>query len=361
MVVEGRATDADRRVVLADFFSGCGGTSLGFTKAGIEPVFAIDWDPDSIASYQLNFPETTAINCDIRDLTISDVRDVLKSVGEAILLFAGCAPCQPFAGHQRRSTASDSRTLLLLEFLRFIKAFNPELIFMENVAGMQRLPDLGSPFDEFVCEVSKTHSVTYGTVLSADYGVPQMRRRLVLIASRLGSVDLPRPTHGNLMDVPYSTVREWIHGLPPLNAGDKHSVISSHSAYALSPLNLERIQATPEGGDRRDWPRRLWPDCHRGGFTGHTDVYGRLNWDKPAPALTTRCISYSNGRFGHPSQDRALSVREAACLQTFPRSFKLAGSLTSQAKQIGNAVPVLLAEHFGRHLIQHIEHMEGIR
>ena len=122
----------------------------------------------------------------------------------------------------------------------------------------------------------------------------------------------------------------------------------------LSPLNLERIRATPEGGDRRDWPRRLWPDCHRDGFEGHTDVYGRLRWDSPAPTLTTKCISYSNGRFGHPSQDRALSAREAARLQTFPISFQFAGSLTSQAKQIGNAVPVVLARHFGRHLVHHV-------
>ena len=121
----------------------------------------------------------------------------------------------------------------------------------------------------------------------------------------------------------------------------------------LSRLNLARIRATPEGGDRRNWPEDLWPDCHRGGFDGHTDVYGRLSWDKPAPTLTTKCISYSNGRFGHPEQDRALSAREAARLQTFPTGFQFFGSLASQAKQIGNAVPVVLARHFGHHLMQH--------
>ena len=184
-----------------------------------------------------------------------------------------------------------------------------------------------------------------------------MRRRLLLIASRLGTISLPSPTHGDATGIPHSTVRKWIRNFPPIKAGDTHPEIRGHSAYRLSRLNLERIRATPEGGDRRDWPKRLWPKCHIGDFNGHTDVYGRLSWDKPAPALTTRCISYSNGRFGHPDQDRALSAREAARLQTFPTSFDFAGSLTSQAKQIGNAVPVVLAEAFGLYLVDHIRRL----
>ena len=129
----------------------------------------------------------------------------------------------------------------------------------------------------------------------------------------------------------------------------------------LSKLNLARIRATPEGGDRRDWPKHLWPDCHQGGFQGHTDVYGRLRWDKTAPALTTKCISYSNGRFGHPDQDRALSAREAARLQTFPIEFRFTGSLASQARQIGNAVPVALARRFGHHLMEHVAEFASSR
>ena len=344
----------NRKIVLADFFSGCGGTSLGFSNAGIEPLLAIDWDADALASYRSNFPKTDTLERDIRDLVVSDVAAVLRSSGDEIRLFAGCAPCQPFAGHQKQPTKDDSRVFLLLEFLRFVKAFNPELVFVENVSGMQRLSALDGPFTQFVKELSKTHSVKYKTILSADYGVPQMRRRLLLIASRLGTIDLPSPTHGDATGVPYSTVGKWIRNLPPLKAGETDTEVSGHGAYRLSRLNLERIRATPEGGDRRDWPKRLWPNCHIGDFSGHTDVYGRLSWDKPAPALTTRCISYSNGRFGHPDQDRALSAREAARLQTFPSTFDFAGSLTSQAKQIGNAVPVVLAEVFGYHLVEHI-------
>ena len=347
-------------VVLADFFSGCGGSTRGFADAGIEPVLAIDWDSDAAATYRLNFPETTFWERDILSLSVDDVEEALPPSGESIRLFAGCAPCQPFSGHQHGPTALDKRSFLLLEFLRFVKASNPELIFVENVPGMQRLSTSQGPLAEFVDEVSKTHDVSVDIISSADYGIPQTRRRLVLVASRLGPIELPLPTHGLETGEPHSTIRDWIGSLPPIEAGQEDSEISNHRAMMLSDLNLKRIRATPEGGDRRDWPRRLWPDCHQGGFDGHTDVYGRLRWDSPAPTLTTKCLSYSNGRFGHPSQDRALSAREAARLQTFPNSFRFTGSLTSQGKQIGNAVPVLLAEHFGRHLMNHVAKMRRI-
>lgn len=346
------------RVDLADFFAGCGGTTRGFADVGIRPLLAVDWDEDAAATYRLNFPETTFITRDIRDVSADEVDAALPPRSGAIRLFAGCAPCQPFSGHRHGPTASDSRSFLLLEFLRFVKALDPELIFVENVPGMQRLSTSQGPLAEFVAELSRTHSVSVDTISSADYGVPQTRRRLVLLASRLGPIELPVPTHGPHGGSPHSTVRDWISPLPPIVAGQDDPEFSNHRAMRLSALNLERIRATPEGGDRRDWPRRLWPYCHRGGFDGHTDVYGRLSWDSPAPTLTTKCLSYSNGRFGHPSQDRALSAREAARLQTFPDSFQFTGSLTSQGKQIGNAVPVVLARHFGRHILDHVAEMK---
>ena len=340
-------------VVLADFFSGCGGTSLGFAHAGIAPALATDWEPDAAATFRLNFPATDVIERDIHDLEIDEVQAALRPSGNGVRLFAGCAPCQPFARHRHEPMHRDGRSFLLLEFLRFVKALNPELIFVENVPGMRRLSASQGPFAEFVDEVSKTHHVAYDTISSADYGVPQTRRRLLFVASRLGPIDMPVPTHGPGTGQPHTTVRDWIGDLPPIAAGDEDLDLSGHRAMGLSKLNLARIRATPEGGDRRDWPRHLWPDCHRGGFGGHTDVYGRLRWDKTAPALTTKCISYSNGRFGHPDQDRALSAREAARLQTFPIEFQFSGSLGSQARQIGNAVPVALARRFGHHLMEH--------
>ena len=148
-------------------------------------------------------------------------------------------------------------------------------------------------------------------------------------------------------------MRDWIGDLPKIAAGDTHPTIPDHRAAGLSALNLKRIRATPEGGGNRDWSDELRLKCHEDA-TGYSDVYGRMSWDRPASGLTTRCISYSNGRFGHPEQDRAISVREAACLQTFPMDFQFAGSLSSMARQIGNAVPVRLAEAVGRHVAKHL-------
>jgi DNA (cytosine-5)-methyltransferase 1 len=155
-------------------------------------------------------------------------------------------------------------------------------------------------------------------------------------------------------------VREWISGFPPIAAGETYAEIPNHRAARLSELNLERIRATPPGGGRFDWPEELMLTCHLGEYNGHTDVYGRMHWDRPASGLTTRCISLSNGRFGHPEQDRAISVREAASIQTFADDFVFFGSLNSMARQVGNAVPVLVAEVFGRYFLTHIERAEQI-
>lgn len=144
--------------------------------------------------------------------------------------------------------------------------------------------------------------------------------------------------------------------MPPIKAGEKHLLDEHHEAARLMPLTLERIQATPEGGGRADWPDRLQLDCHRN-YTGHSDVYGRLAYNQIASTLTTRCTSYSNGRFGHPTQDRAISVREASRLQTFPKNYKFSGAMGSKAKQIGNAVPPLLAQRFGEVFLNMLENI----
>jgi DNA (cytosine-5)-methyltransferase 1 len=201
--------------------------------------------------------------------------------------------------------------------------------------------------------------VRSGVVESRDYGVPQRRRRLVVMASRLGPLAFPRPTHGpNGASQSYSTVWQWIGALPPITAGETHADLPNHRASALSRLNLERIRATPEGGSRSAWPDHLKLDCHMNGHKGHTDVYGRMRKHAPASGLTTRCISLSNGRFGHPVQDRAISVREAACIQTFPLDFEFRGSLNSMARQVGNAVPVLLAQRLGHRVLSHARYRE---
>ena len=338
-------------IVLADFFAGCGGASRGFADVGIVPALAVEWDSDAAESYRQNFPATRVLERDIRSITVEEVSSSLSLNDGAIRLFAGCAPCQPFAGHRNGQSVQAPESNLLLEFLRFVDEFMPELVFVENVPGMQRSSDA---LAEFVKKIQPFgYDCSSSIISSADYGVPQTRKRFVLIASRLGKIEPPPPTHGDGTSLPHLTVRDTIHDLPHVEAGSKHPEHPDHRTMRLSPLNLQRIRETPEGGDRRDWPVHLWPDCHRGHGISHTDAYGRLSWDRPAPTLTTHCISYSNGRYGHPEQDRALTVREAARLQTFPDRFGFAGGLTSQARQIGNAVPVALARNVGRTFVEH--------
>ena len=348
-----------REIVLADFFSGCGGTARGFADAGVRPVFATDWDEEAVRTFKLNFPGVKAVQRDIRELKTEEVASVMPPREVAIRLLAGCAPCQPFAGHRNAATHEDERSDLLLELLRFVEVLRPQLVFVENVPGMRRASKSNGPLTEFVEALEKTHHVAFDTISCADFGVPQTRRRLVLIASTLGEIDLPTPTHGPTTEHAHVTVREAIYSLPHDVEGPDAAEFSSHTAMRLSPLNRQRIEATSEGGDRREWPKQLWPTCHRGGFGGHTDVYGRLSWDKLAPTLTTKCVSYSNGRFGHPTEPRAISAREAARLQTFPDEFEFAGGLTSQARQIGNAVPVVLAQRFGEHFVTHAAEADG--
>ncbi|WP_455653609.1 DNA cytosine methyltransferase, partial [Phascolarctobacterium sp.] len=180
---------------------------------------------------------------------------------------------------------------------------------------------------------------------AADYGVTQSRKRLIILAALVEQPILPLPTHGT-QKTPYSTVGEWINNLPVINAGETSITDPDHCSTNLSELNLKRIKCTPPGGSRENWPDNLKLNCHKN-HSGHTDVYGRLDYNKMAATLTTKCISYSNGRYGHPEQNRALSIREAACLQTFPRDFFFTGNLVQKARQVGNAVPPLLAQRIG--------------
>jgi len=213
------------------------------------------------------------------------------------------------------------------------------------------IPRAFSRFLEFL-ESLDYHS-SYDVVEARAYGVPQHRRRLVLLASRHGCVGMPQPTHGPGR-LPFLSVRDAIADLPSIDAGTSHPFIPNHVAARLSDRNLERIRATPEGGDRRQWPETLVLDCHKRNEKAFVDAYGRMTWSRPSSALTTRCISYSNGRFGHPEQDRAISVREGARLQTFPDQFVFEGTLASTARQVGNAVPVALAWTFGSHVARHL-------
>lgn len=334
-----------------DFFCGAGGLTRGLRNAGIKVIAGFDRDEQCRLSYEKNNRGVKFVTKDIREVTVAELKRLagVKSFSE--MLFAGCAPCSPFS--QKRKAAEPSNDLtLLMEFGRIVAKAKPGYVLIENVPGLANVPGY-STFRRFVrlLEVSG-YQIAIGILDAKRFGVPQNRRRLVLIATRKGIPSLPKPKYGT-KHRPYKTVRQAIARFPVLRAGSRHAKIKNHVASAVAPINLERLKATPpDGGDRRDWPRRLRLECHLGDYEGHTDAYGRMSWDSPAPTLTGRCNSISNGRYAHPTQNRAISLREAAALQTFPDGYRFYGFHNHIALQIGNAVPVRLSRDLGKHILK---------
>lgn len=351
-------------MIFYDFFSGCGGTSQGMREAGLTIKLGIDLDRDSACTYRKNFPKAGFIERDIRMLRAKDIEPYVSSSSKRRpIVFGACAPCQPFSKQRRGHAEGDARKDLLSEFHRFVRTYLPEYVFIENVPGLQSVEEKKGPFARFIRLLTRLgYWHAHEIVVASHFGVPQHRRRLVLIASRLGPIEFPKPTHGpKSARKKLPSVWEAIGHLPPIAAGEIHPDVPNHQAANLSELNLRRIKATRVGGSRADWPEALVLDCHRT-FDGHTDVYGRMAKNAPSSALTTRCISLSNGRFGHPTQHRAISVREAACLQNFPMDFEFLGSLGSTGRQVGNAVPVAMARVFGEAIGAHYrDHRKKVR
>ena len=336
-----------------DLCCGAGGLTNGLRRAGWDVVAGIDVDDAVGPTYRRNNPTSRFVHADLRRITDQDVRALASGVPSRELLLAGCAPCQAFSkqrgrsGLQRRSDAT-----LLWEFGRLVVALRPRAVLMENVPGIAAVPGF-SAFRRFIrtlhdCGYDYVHRV----LNASDFGVPQHRRRRVLVAVLDVPAFLPEPVSARGGDR-HATVRSAIAGFPAIDAGEAHPDIPNHRAALLSPLNLQRIKATPaDGGSRRNWDRQLVLHCHLPQDRGFSDVYGRMWWDRVAPTLTSRCNSLSNGRFGHPEQDRAISLREAAALQTFSDDYAFSGSMNAIARWIGNAVPVTLAESLGAAVMQ---------
>jgi DNA (cytosine-5)-methyltransferase 1 len=312
-----------------------------------------DTDEGCRLSYEKNNPGAKFISKDIRDVTISELKTRAKVKSFKNMLFAGCAPCSPFSQKRKAETPSEDLTLLMA-FGRIISRAKPGYVLVENVPGIANARGY-STFRRFIRLLEKSgyrHRIEYGVLDAKRFGVPQTRRRLVLIAIRNGKASLPEPKYGT-QRYPFKTVRQTITKFPILRAGSHHKHIKNHAASSIGPLNLQRLRATPpDGGDWRDWPEKLRLRCHLGNGQSYSDSYGRMSWDAPAPTLTGRCHSISNGRYGHPTQCRAISLREAAALQTFPDSYEFFGSHTHIAQQIGNAVPVRLAKDLGKHILR---------
>lgn len=332
-----------------DFFCGAGGLTRGLQDAGVNVLAGFDMDVNCRSSYNHNNPKSQFHQVDIRDVSLSMLRRTTGARSFRSFLFAGCAPCQPFSQH-RKSRSRTRDATLLGEFGRIIQDALPRAVVVENVPGMAQVQGNSTyrRFLRLLCSCS--YEYAYNILDAKHYGVPQTRRRLVLIALRQTAATLPPPKYG-ASGRPFRTVRDAISHFPRLAAGEACNKFANHVSAPVTAINLRRLKATPcDGGDRRAWPDSLKLTCHSGGHRGHTDVYGRMAWDTPAPTLTGRCHSISNGRYGHPEQDRAISLREAAALQSFPDRYEFFGYRTHIAQQIGNAVPVRFAEALGRHI-----------
>lgn len=336
-----------QEVVGIDVFCGAGGMSRGLQRAGIRVICGIDNDPLVIETYKRNI-HRRAICRDIRRITSGHLRPLVPK--GARLVMAVCAPCQPFS-KVRKSRKRRPDRHLLLEVGRLVRSVRPDGLIVENVPQISRSSSKGVLGQFLKILRSAGYSFEFGVLDAKNFGVPQTRARMVLLAVRGRNRKVSLPTARKSAT---RTVRDAICGLPVLRAGGKSRTHPLHIAANLSEQNLERMKATPiDGGDSRSWPERLRLPCHVRS-DGFYDVYGRMHWDHPAPTLTTRCQSLSNGRFGHPTQRRAISLLEAALLQTFPRAYQFTGNQADIARQIGNAVPVKLARALGASLIKQL-------
>lgn len=338
------------KISCVDLFCGAGGLTHGFVLEGLPVVAGIDMDPACRFPYETN-NQAQFIERDISTVTESEL---LAIFGDAdVKILAGCAPCQPFSTYAHRySLDSNGKWALLYEFARLARGTKPDVITMENVPTVAK----HAVFHDFVDTLEKLgYHVWYDVVNSSLYGVPQARRRMVLLASLYGKIEIIPPTRAKP-----KTVREAIGQLNPLSAGEAAPRDRLHASSTLTEINLQRIRVSKPGGTWRDWPEHLVAECHRG-ESGRTypSVYGRMEWDKPAPTMTTQCFGFGNGRFGHPEQDRAISLREAAILQSFPRNYAFIPkggevSFTTLGRLIGNAVPVDLGRAIAKSINSHL-------
>jgi DNA (cytosine-5)-methyltransferase 1 len=337
-----------KELVGIDVFCGCGGLTLGLQQAGIKVLKGIDIDKTVEKTYTDNNKNTIFINEDVRKVSgYKLIKDIDRS--KKTILLAGCAPCQPFSNQNRNPTKKDRRKSLIISFARLITEILPEYVLIENVPGfMKKTNKYHRDLIEILVKLD--YSYIEEVINAADYGVPQKRHRYILLASKEGKIALPEGSYGP-GKAPYNTVRDAIIKYPRIRPGSTNSTIPNHVSRNLSPINLKRMKFIPKnGGSRKNLPSKLILECHKT-YSGHSDVYGRMNWDLPAPTLTCKCTSFTNGRFGHPSQNRAISVREAAAIQTFPDTYVFYGNVTDISRHIGNSVPVDLARSIGKSLV----------
>ena len=336
------------KYISADLFSGVGGLTAGMYQANFNTKVAIELEPDAIKGYKLNFPKTKVIPNDIREIEAQEIQKIIDN--QPIHLLAGCPPCQGFSSIRklnRKASVRDDRNSLVDEYFRMVKELKPLTIMMENVPGLQdyylfkeivkKLDDLG--YDPKVAVINVK-----------DYGVPQSRKRLILVGSLLGNLEIA-PGNGEKR-----TVRSEIEHLPPPDKADDplQKIVANHTEKVM-----ERIRLTPkDGGSRKDLPGKYLLDCHSKKNIGFNDIYGRLRWDDYSTTITGGCLNPSKGRFLHPEQNRVITPREAAILQSFPVDYKFPTDIpkTSLALLIGNALPPRFSFIQSKNIKEHLDH-----
>ena len=353
-VVKRNATVQPNATVV-DLFCGAGGLSHGFYKEGFEIVGGIDIDETCRYAFEQN-NESPFIRRDVAKISGQEINDLFIPGKYRVLV--GCAPCQPFSTYNQKN--DDPKWRLLSHFAELIDNARPDIVSMENVPRLLKFKN-GVVFRQFVDRlIDSDYHVAWKVLYGPDFGLAQTRRRLVLLASRLGPISLPEPTHTDR----YRTVKDEIGHLPPLSHGGSDNSDPLHRASRLSEINIRRIMASRPGGSWREWDDNLIADCHKE-KTGRTysSVYGRMRWEEPSPTITTQFFGFGNGRFGHPEQLRALSLREGAMLQGFPHDYEFVRpgeriQFKAIGRLIGNAVPVKLASAIARSVKTHLEGQE---
>ena len=346
------------KIEVVDLFCGVGGLTKGLSNSGLHVIAGFDNDKSCEYAYSHNNNAVFHL-ADIRKTTGAEIEELYQK--DALKILVGCAPCQPFSqlrSKMGKANLKDEKYNLLTEYGRLISEIKPEIISMENVPQLVNT-NVYKQFLQCIKEIGYSYDAQ--VIKCSDYGVSQGRRRLVLIGSLLGEIKIMQPTH---VDNP-PQVRDFIEGLPAISAGEICREDPLHLSAGLSEINLRRIQASVPGGTWKDWPDDLKCACHKkeSGKT-YPSVYGRMCWDQIGPTITTQFYNYGTGRYGHPEQDRALSLREGALLQTFPPDYDFIDpnvpfSLRTIGRHIGNAVPVRIGEIIGTSVLNHLQDVNG--
>lgn len=349
-------------VKVVDLFCGVGGLTHGFIKESLDVIAGYDIDESCRYAYESNNTNSDNKHSEFISKSISDVTGEeisAKFDGADVKVLIGCAPCQPFSTYSYKNQ-DEKKINLLLEFARLVEEVKPDIVSMENVPRLATFSE--SVFGEFVNTLKSNGYEVFHTIVNCpEYGIPQHRKRLVLLASKFGKIELIKKTHTAKK---FKTVKDAIGKMPHLQSGEISPKDSLHRATKLSELNLKRIRQSKPGGTWKDWDEDLRLECHqKTSGESYVSVYGRMSWDKPAPTMTTHCMGIGNGRFGHPEQDRAITLREAALIQTFPRKYKFVEkdkpfAVKRISTQIGNAVPVKLGQVIAKSIKLHLEKID---